>query len=186
MTQVILYTKHRLHETPFTPDTVYTRQFATRSLLHQAITHHLLTPDTSCTKRLLHQTDVTPFTPNTCATHIPKMQRRPRTTSTSDRPRRARTLPHTSHKRPRLRRKMRARKRARTRPSVNATRPTQNGALPCDGGPRIPREASMLTATEIAPANATPHTSPAESPGTHNKKQRTPANVHGCGRPAEL
>ena len=172
-----------VHQAPFARNTLHTRhclhptQFATRSLLHQAMAHHLVTPDTCCTKHLVHQTDVTPFTitPHTCHTH-PKMQRHPRTTSTSDRPRRARTVPHTSHKRPRLRRKMRARKRARTRPSVNATRPTQNGA----------RQVSMLTATDIAPANATPHTSPAESPGTHNEKQRTPANVHGCGRPAEL
>ena len=156
----ILHTRHCLHPT----------QFATRSLLDHAMTHHLATPDTCCTKHLVHQTDVTPLTPHTCHTH-PKMQRHPRTTSTSDRPRRARTVPHTSHKRPRLRRK-----RARTRPSVHATRPTQNGA----------RQVSMLTATEIAPANATPHTSPAESPGTHNEKQRTPASEHGCGRPAEL
>ena len=142
-----------VHQAPFARNTLYTRH-----CLHPTVCHQKpFTPSNHAppfnARHVLHQTPFTPVTPfvytNTCATHIPKMQRRPRTTSTSDRPRRARTLPHTSHKRPRLRRKMRAGKRARTRPSVNATRPTQNGALPCDGGPRIPREVSMLTATEI-------------------------------------
>ena len=69
-----IFTRHLLHQTPFTPDTFTPNTFYTTHLLHQAPftpdtfhTKHLLhqtpsTPDTLYTKHLLHQT---PFTPNT-------------------------------------------------------------------------------------------------------------------------